>query len=142
MSVLTVISPREASIFAALVDTVVAPAPPLPPVHGTDAAFALDAGLAAAPRANRLAVRAALHALELAPLAHGERRRLRQLPADARTRTLARLERGPLTGAIKGLRALAQLNYYGDPAVMRQLGYDADAVVARAQALREREVRW
>jgi hypothetical protein len=140
--ILTVLAPREASIFAALVDTLVAPAPPLPPVHDTDAAYALDANLAAAPVLNRLAVRGALLALELAPLLLGRGHRLRRLTADGRTTVLATLERGPLTGAVKGLRALAHLSYYGDPDVMRQLGYDADAVVARAAVLREREVRW
>jgi hypothetical protein len=139
---LTVISPREASIFAALVDTVVAPAPPLPPVRDTDAAFAMDAGLAAAPAINRLAVRVALLALELAPFACGRRHRLRRLTADDRAHTLDLVERGPLAGAVKGLRALAHLSYYGDPGVARLLGYDADAVVARGQGLREREVRW
>lgn len=139
---LSVVTPREASIFAALVDTVVAPVPPLPQVHDTDAVFAMDAGLAAAPAVNRFAVRAALHALELAPLACGRRHRLRGLTAGARADTLDRLERGPLAGAVKGLRALAHLNYYGDPDVMRLLGYDADAVVARAAGLREREGRW
>ncbi len=139
---LTVLKPREASIFAALVDTFVAPVPPLPPVHHTDAAFALDANLAAAPAPNRIALRAALLTLEIAPLALGRGRRLRRLDAAARTELLATLERGPLTGAVKGLRALAHLSYYGDPEVMLLLGYDADAVVARAAALREQELRW
>jgi hypothetical protein len=140
--VLGVLRPREASIFAAFVDTVVAPSPPLPPVHATDAAFALDANLAAAPAANRLAVRAALLALELAPLALGRGHRLRRLSAEGRTSVLQTLEHGPLAGGVQGLRALAHLSYYGDPGVMRQFGYDADAIVARAGALREREVRW
>ena len=36
---------------------------------------------------------------------------------------------------------LAARSYYGDPAVMRQLGYDAEAVVARATAARIAEGR-
>ncbi|MCW2997791.1 MAG: hypothetical protein JWN65_1340 [Solirubrobacterales bacterium] len=142
MSALRVLRPREASIFAALVDIVVAPVAPLPPVHRTDAAYALDAHLAAAPRANRLGLRAALLALELAPLALGRGRRLRRLDRRQRTALLARLERGLLIGPVKGLRALAHLSYYGDPAVMQLLGYDADAVLARAAAVRAKEVRW
>ncbi|MCW3017522.1 MAG: hypothetical protein JWO02_4614, partial [Solirubrobacterales bacterium] len=95
-----------------------------------------------APRANRLGLRAVLLALELAPLALGHRRRLRRLDLAQRTAVMARLERGPLTGVVKGLRTLAQLSYYGDPTVMRLLGYDAEVVVARAAALRATEVRW
>jgi hypothetical protein len=32
--------------------------------------------------------------------------------------------------------------YYGDLNVMRQLGYDAEANVARARAVRAKEARW
>jgi hypothetical protein len=142
MTALRVLRPREASIFAALVDIVVAPVPPLPPVHRTDAAFALDANLAAAPRANRLGLRAALLALELAPLALGHGRRLRRLGPEQRTAVLAGIERGPLTGLVKALRTLAHLSYYGDPAVLLLIGYNADAVVARGADLREKELRW
>lgn len=139
---LTVLRPREASIFAALTDTFVAPAAPLPEVRDTDAAFAADANLGAAPVANRVALRIGLLALEVAPLALGYGGRLRRLTADDRAVVLARLERGPLTPLLKGLRTLAHLSYYGDPGVMRLLGYDADGVVARAAALRAREGRW
>jgi hypothetical protein len=134
--------PREASIFAAIADAFVAPAPPLPPVRDTDTAFALDANLRAAPAANRAGLRAALLALELAPLALGYGRRLRRLDPVQRAAALERVERGPLAGLVKGLRTLAHLSYYGDPHVLRLLGYDADAVVARAAALRAAEGRW
>lgn len=138
---LQALRPREASIFAAFTDSVVAPRPPFPPVCETDAAFALDENLHAAPAANRLGLRAALLALELAPLAIGQRR-LRRLEPEARSAVLQRLEHGPLTGLMKALRSLAHLNYYGDPAVMRLMGYDADAVIGRAAALRQAERRW
>ena len=46
----TVLSPREASIFACVADTLLAPAPPLPPIGQTDAVRAFDAWLARAPR--------------------------------------------------------------------------------------------
>ena len=52
-----VITPREASIVAALADAAAAPEPPLPPVAATDAAAAFDAWLAAGPRRNRIALR-------------------------------------------------------------------------------------
>lgn len=139
---LAVLRPREASIFAAFCDAVVAPVPPLPAVRDTDAAFAFDTGLAAAPAANRAALRAALLALELAPLALGYSARLRRLDSAQRLTALDRIERGPLGDAVKGLRALAHLSYYGDPAVTRLLGYDPDAVVARATELRYLEHRW
>lgn len=139
---LQALSPREASIFAAITDAFVAPAPPLPAVRHTDSAFALDANLLAAPAANRTGLRAALLVLELAPLALGHRRRLRRLPAGERAAVLERLEQGPLAALVKGLRSLAHLSYYGDPHVLALLGYDADAVVARAAALRAAEARW
>ena len=143
MSALRAISPREASIFACLCATVVDPAGPLPAVRDTDAARAFDASLAAAPAANRLALRGALLALELAPLALGLGARLRRLPPPARAQALARLERcAAFAPLVKALRSVAHLSYYGDPGVLLALGYDADAVVARAVALRERERRW
>ena len=37
---------------------------------------------------------------------------------------------------------MAKMAYYGDDGVMRSLGYDADAVVARAREVRVAEGRW
>jgi hypothetical protein len=88
------------------VEEAVAPAPPLPAVAATDAVSAFEAQLAAAPRLNRLAIRALL-------LAHA-----------------AGLGLGP---AREPLRALAHISYYGDLGVMRTLGYDPEAVVRRAR---------
>lgn len=51
---------RERARVARYVHEAVAPAPPLPPVAGTDAVAAFAAQLAAAPRLNRLGVRALL----------------------------------------------------------------------------------
>ena len=127
---------RELSIFACVTDTVVAPLPPLPPVHETDAAPAFAHSLEAAPALNALALRAALLALELAPLALGFGARLRRLSPAERERALAKLDRGPLAPLLKAVRSLAHLHYYGDARVMRLLGYDADAVVARAAEVR------
>ena len=73
----------------------------------TDAVAAFEAQLAAAPRLNRVAIRALL-------LAHA-----------------AGLGLGP---AREPLRALAHVSYYGDLGVMRTLGYDPEAVVRRARA--------
>ena len=51
---------RERALIGRYVEEAVAPAPPLPAVTGTDAVDAFGAQLAAAPRANRLAIRALL----------------------------------------------------------------------------------
>ena len=134
--------PREASMFACVADTVVAPAGALPPVHRTDAVAAFGAHLAASPRANRALLRALLYAVEVAPVVLGYGARLRRLRPEARIAALERLEAGPAGVTLRPLTALAKLTYYGDDGVARTLGYDADAVVARGRALREAEVRW
>jgi hypothetical protein len=72
------LTPREASIFACVCDTIVAPEPALPAVRDTDAVAAFDRLLAAAPRINRVALRVLLYVAELGPGALG-RRRLRLL---------------------------------------------------------------
>ena len=139
-----VISPREASIFACLTDTVVAPAPALPPVAQTDAAAAFDRWLDHAPRINALGLRAALFALELAPLALGHKQRLRQLGETDRAHLLQRLEvaKPPLVRQLtKALKSIAFFCYYGDDAILNRLGYDPDANVARGRALRIQEGR-
>jgi len=127
---------RELSIFACLTDTMVAPVAPLPPVRETDAAPAFANSLQAGPRLNALALRGALLALEVAPLALGFGARLRRLAPADRERALVRLDRGPLAPLMKAVRSLAHLHYYGDAGVMRLLGYDPDAVVARAAEAR------
>src|SRR5688572_27142496 len=71
MAPLAVLSPREASIFACLADTVVAPEPLLPPVRETDAVAFFDRWMARAPRGNRIALRALLYSLEVGPRALG-----------------------------------------------------------------------
>jgi hypothetical protein len=102
---------REAERFAALVEGTVRPGGDLPPVRETDAVAAFDAWLRAAPRLNAWVLRAAL-------LVHPH-----------------------VVALDDALRRLAAHCYYGDPAVMRRLGYDADAVVARAAELRAAEGR-
>jgi hypothetical protein len=134
--------PREASMFACVADTVVAPVGALPPLHRTDAVAAFGAHLAASPRANRALLRALLYVVEVAPVVLGYGARLRRLRPEARIAALERLEAGPAGLALRPLTALAKLTYYGDDGVSRTLGYDADAVVARGRALREAEVRW
>ena len=100
-------TPRERDIFACLVDTVVAPAPPLPAVRDTDAVEGFEHWLAAGPRANRIAIRALLLALGAA--------RLRRRDAQQR---LAMLRRAPRE-LVEPLRAIAAMSYYGDAGVSR-----------------------
>ena len=141
---LKVLTPREASIFTCLVDTVTAPEPLLPPVAQTDCALAFDRWMAAAPKLNARAMRALLLALELMPLAMGHRRRFRRLPADERARFLRSVEHSSnrhLRQLTKVLKGVAFLSYYGDDDVMRRLGYDAEANLARGRALRAEQGR-
>jgi hypothetical protein len=104
---------QEEVTFAALVDTLLAPAPPLPPVDQTDAVPAFERWLAAAPPVNRAALRAIL--LALAAL------RFPRRPPAQRLTLVRRLLGGELLAAV---RAAAGLCYYGDPGVSRLLGYD------------------
>ena len=144
MSALLALSPREASIFACLCDTVVAPEPLLPPVRETDAALFFDRWMARSPRINRIALRTLLHVVELAPLALGFGRRLRALGPEARSECLEAVEkRAPsrvrqLTKLVKGMAFLA---YYGDDGVMLRVGYDAEANARRGRELRAAEGR-
>ena len=139
MSAHTGLSPREASIFACLCDTVVAPEPLLPAVRDTDAVAAFGRLLAASPRLNATGLRALLYVVELAPRLTGAGGRLRRLDRSARTRfveraTSARL--APVRELARALRSVALLSYYGDDGVMRTLGYDADERVSRGRELR------
>lgn len=141
---LSVLTPREASIFACLCDTVVAPEPELPPVSDTGAVAFFDRWLAASPRPNRAALRGLLYVTELAPRRLGLPARLRRLDAGQRARALAAAEATRSRQArrlVQLLEGIAYLSYYGDAGVMRRLGYDADAVVRRARQLRRREDR-
>jgi hypothetical protein len=122
-----VLSGREASIFACLCDTVVAPAPPLPAVADTDAVEAFDRYLADSPPLNRLGMRAVVHAAELAPRALGQRARLRRLGESERARALERAETSRAKPLVDALEFIARLSYFGDDGVMRMLGYDAEA---------------
>src|SRR5438552_2992558 len=76
---LQVLSAREASIFACLTDTVVAPEPVLPAVRETDAVAFFDDWLRRLPALNRAALRGLLWVAEMAPLFAGFGGRLRRL---------------------------------------------------------------
>src|SRR3954447_3989944 len=141
---LVCLAPREASIFACLVDTVAAPEPLLPAVSRTDCAFAFDRWMAAGPALNARGMRGLLLALEVMPLAMGYGKRFRRRPPVERTRFIRAIERSSnrhVKQVAKALKGAAFLAYYGDDAVMRQLGYDAQANLERARAVRVREGR-
>jgi hypothetical protein len=141
---LVCLAPREASIFACLVDTVAAPEPVLPPVAQTDCAFAFDRWMAASPALNARGMRALLLALEVMPLAMGFGSRFRRLSQDQRARFVKTVEHSPnkhLRQLAKVLKGAAYLAYYGDDGVMKRVGYDAQANLDRARALRAAQGR-
>ena len=138
------ISPREASIFACLADTAIAPEPVLPPVRETDAADFFDEWMTLTPKLIATGLRTLLYALELAPLALGFGHRMRRLPPERRAEFLRRFERAPVIQVrqvAKLLKSMAFLAYYGDDRIMLRCGYDAEANLQRARELRAREGR-
>src|SRR5688500_3720511 len=144
MAHLAVLSPREASIFACLADTVVAPEPVLPPVRETDAVAFFDRWLARAPERNRIGLRALPYSLAPGPLLLGFGARMRRLTPARRAEYLRAIEQNRLPQLRqlgKLLQGFGQLAYYGDDQVMLRIGYDAEANVARGRALRERDGR-
>jgi hypothetical protein len=144
MATLRTLSGREASIFACLTDTVVAPEPVLPAVRETDAVAFFDRWLTLLPRANRTGMRALLYACELGPLASGFGARLRRLDRARRAEWLRGVEQsrtGQLRMVAKLMESAAQLAYYGNDEVLGQLGYDAEANLRRGRELRAREGR-
>src|SRR3954452_17657641 len=141
---LVCLAPREASIFACLVDTVAAPEPLLPPVAQTDCAFAFDRWMAASTALNSRGMRGLLLAIEVMPRAMGYGGRFRRLSVEDRTRFMKAIERSSnnhLRQLVKLLKGAALLSYYGDDGVMRQVGYDAAANVDRGRTLRLRDGR-
>lgn len=141
---LQALTPREASIFACLVDAMLSPEPDLPPVAATNAVSDFDQWLAASPRLNRTGLRAALYMAELLPLVSGHRARLRRLERPERARFVAGAEHAapaPLRLLFTSLRVFAAFCYYGDDDIARRLGYDADALLQRGRELRAAEGR-
>jgi hypothetical protein len=141
---LNMLTPREASIFACLTDTVVQPAAPLPPVTETDAVASFDDWMSRSPGPQRAGLRALLYVVEVGPLLAGFRARLRRLGPEERLRYVGRIEHAPVAGIrqiAKLVKGMAFVSYYGDDRIMRSLGYDPDANLARGRELRERDGR-
>jgi hypothetical protein len=144
MAPLAALSPREASIFACLADTVVAPEPVLPPVRETDAVEFFDRWMARSPRTNRVALRGLLYVLEVSPRVLGFGDRMRRLTPERRVEFLRAVEENrvpQLRQLAKLMQGFGQLAYYGDDHVMLRIGYDAEANVARGRELRARDGR-
>ena len=141
---LRVLSAREASIFACLTDTVVAPEPILPPVRETDAVRFFDEWLSLLPPLNRRAMRGLLLVVEMAPLLTGFGGRLRTLDRGRRAEWLRSAERARVPQVrmvLKLVESTSQLAYYGNDGVLMRLGYDAEANLRRGRELRAAEGR-
>jgi hypothetical protein len=141
---LQTITPREASIFACVADTAIAPEPVLPPVRDTDAALFFDDWMTLSPRLFESGMRTLMYAIELAPLALGYGHRLRRLSVEQRAEVLRRLERSSVIQVRQIatlVKSMAFLAYYGDDAVLLRCGYDADANLRRGRELRAAEGR-
>jgi hypothetical protein len=131
--------PREAAIFAALTDAYCAPVPALPPVGESDAVAFADDLAAASPAVNRAGFRVILRLVDVAPFVRGYRARFRQLARAQRHDFVRGLDASRwfiLRTAGRLLKTITLMSYYGDAAVLRALGYDADANLARGHRLR------
>lgn len=138
------ITPREASIFACVAETLVQPRPPLPPIAATDTVASFDRWMALSPPRNRAGFRALLYVLEVGPRLTGRRRRLRRLDPSERRRYWHALGSAPLPSIrelAKLVEAMVFASYYGDDAIMRTLGYDPEANLRRGRELRARDGR-
>ncbi len=139
-----VLSPREASIFTCVTDTILSPEPKLPPVTETIAVEYFDSYLTKSPKPNRIGFRAIVLACELAPQMTGFGARLRRLDPENRAKFFNKWSKSKvpqLRVILKLMKSLAAMSYYGDTAVMEVCGYDPVANVARGRALREKEKR-
>jgi hypothetical protein len=139
-----VLKPREGAVFAALTDAYCSPVPALPPVGESDAVAFADELVAASPSVNRIGFRVILRLVDLAPLVRGYSGRFRLLSRAQRDEFLHGLDRSRwflLRTAARLLKTVTLMSYYGDPEVLRKVGYDPDANLARGRALRTREGR-
>ena len=143
---LAALTPREASIFACLCDTVVGAraAAAAGAARPTAVAF-FDTWLARSPRLNRIALRGLLYARR-AGAARARRAGAAAAPGRRGASAGARGGRGRAArrrpgSSLKLVKGMAFLSYYADDGVMLRLGYDADANVRRARELRAREAR-
>jgi choline dehydrogenase-like flavoprotein len=136
------LKPREAAIFAAVTDAYCAPAGALPPVRETDALAFMDHLFALSAPLNRIGFRVILRLLDLAPLARGYGAVFARLGTEDRARFIQGIDKSRwflmrTTGRL--LKTVAVMAYYGDARVLKGLGYDSEANVARGHAHAESE---
>ena len=108
----------ESRAAEALIDWAVAPAPPLPQVAATGAVAAFARSLDQGPRSQRMALRALLAAIAL----------LSVTTRDRGAGPLQRLYADLPAGIGEAVAGLAQLAYYGEPAVLTALDYRPSAL--------------
>lgn len=141
---LRAITPREASIYACLVDTYCGPGGGFPEVRDTGAVAFFDQWVAGAPALNAAALRLLLYLCEVGPLLSGRGARLRRLDRRRRLEYVLAMDRSPLPplrALAKLLKVAAGLGYYGDREVSRRVGYDPEELLERSRELRRREGR-
>jgi hypothetical protein len=100
--------------------------------------------MARSPRLNRAGIRVLLYAVEAGPLLAGFGRRLRRLSPTDRLRFVERVEHAPipqLRQIAKLVKGMSFVSYYGDDGILRVLGYDPEANLARGRAIRAAEGR-
>jgi hypothetical protein len=135
---------REAAVFASITEAYCRPEPDLPPVARTDAVAFIDDFAVRSRALNRVGFRLILWVVEFAPLLRGYGATFTRLAADRQARFVRALDRSRwqlLQVGFRLLKTLAVMSYYGDPGVLRAIGYDAEANVARGRALRRAEGR-
>ena len=128
----------------ALTDAYCAPVPRLPPVDRSDAATFVDGLAAASPAVNRIGFRVILRLVDLAPIVRGHGRRFTRLSRQQRDDFLHGLDRSRwflLRVTARLLKTITLMSYYGDSGVLRAVGYDPDANLARGRRLRGGEER-
>jgi hypothetical protein len=136
--------PREAAVFASLTEAYCRPEPAFPRLAMTDTVAFIDAFGARSRRLNRIGFRVILWVVELAPLVRGYGATFTRLAADRQAQFVRGLDRSRwqlLQVGFRLLKTLAVMSYYGDAGVLRAIGYDAEANVARGRALRRSEGR-
>jgi hypothetical protein len=131
------LKPREAAIFAALTDAYCAPFSR--PVGETDAVAFADELTLVSPQVNRIGFRVILRLVDFAPFLRGYRNRFCRLAREQRNQFLHGLDTSRwfiLRTAGRLLKTITLMSYYGDAGVLRALGYDPDANLARGRAAR------
>jgi hypothetical protein len=128
----------------ALTDAYCAPGRALPSAGDSDAATFAGELVSASPAVNRIGFRVILRMVDLAPILGGHGKRFTRLAHAQRDQFLRGLDGSRwflLRTAARLLKTITMMSYYGDRDVLRGMGYDPDANLARGRALRSKEGR-